>query len=323
MNRGKWYIGADIGGTSVKLGLVDETGHILCSELYDVAFDQYETPILETVIKSIKLFLEKNGTSAQQLNGIGVSATGGIDSVNGAVVGSAGHIRNWEGSRIKERMEESFHLPTTVLNDANAAALGEMWIGAARDIKNVIVMTVGTGIGGGIIVNSQILLGANGFAGEIGHIIINHDGEMCSCGNSGCLEHYGSTTALVRRVKQAASMGKLNLPVNQKIDGRFIFSEVKKGNATMIELLNSWMDDIAAGLVGLVHIFNPELILIGGGVSAQKELFIDRLREKVTARCMPQFAKNLELKQAGLGNDAGLIGAVYYCMQQEAHEGCL
>ena len=105
-----------------------------------------------------------------------------------------------------------FHLPTTVLNDANAAALGEMWIGAAADRRNVIVMTVGTGVGGGIIVDSKILLGANGLAGEIGHIVINSDGELCSCGNHGCMEHYGSTTALIRRVKDAASCGKIILP---------------------------------------------------------------------------------------------------------------
>ena len=316
MSNGKTYLGVDIGGTSVKLGLVDEQGVIRYSEDYDVAFDRYETPILKTVLKSMKLFLAEHEVTEQELAGIGVSATGGIDTVNGVVIGSAGHIQNWEGSRIKEEMEKMFHLPTTVLNDANAAALGEMWIGAAADRRNVIVMTVGTGVGGGIIVDSKILLGANGLAGEIGHIVINSDGELCSCGNHGCMEHYGSTTALIRRVRDAASCGKIILPEEQELDGRFIFSEAEKGSTAMLELLDSWIDDIASGLVGLVHIFNPELILIGGGVSAQKELFIDRLREKVMARCMPHFVKHLELKAAELGNDAGLIGAVYYCIQQ-------
>ena len=143
MSNGKRYMGVDIGGTSVKLGLVDEYGIILCSEAYDVAFDRYETPILETVLKSMKLFLAEHKIMEQELEGIGVSATGGIDTVNGVVIGSAGHIQNWEGSRIKDEMEKIFHLPTAVLNDANAAALGEMWIGAAADHRNVIVMTVG------------------------------------------------------------------------------------------------------------------------------------------------------------------------------------
>ena len=316
MSNGKRYMGVDIGGTSVKLGLVDEHGRILCSEAYDVAFDRYETPILETVLKSMKLFLAEHKIMEQELEGIGVSATGGIDTVNGVVIGSAGHIQNWEGSRIKDEMEKTFHLPTAVLNDANAAALGEMWIGAAAGHRNVIVMTVGTGVGGGIIVDSKILLGANGLAGEIGHIVINNDGELCSCGNHGCLEHYGSTAALIRRVRDAASRGKIILSEEHEVNGRFIFSEAKKGNVVMLELLDSWINDIASGLVGLVHIFNPELILIGGGVSAQKELFIDRLREKVMAGCMPHFGKYLELKAAELGNDAGLIGAVYYCIQQ-------
>lgn len=120
MSNGKRYMGVDIGGTSVKLGLVDEYGIILCSEAYDVAFDRYETPILETVLKSMKLFLAEHKIMEQELEGIGVSATGGIDTVNGVVIGSAGHIQNWEGSRIKDEMEKIFHLPTAVLNDANA-----------------------------------------------------------------------------------------------------------------------------------------------------------------------------------------------------------
>ena len=138
MSNGKTYLGVDIGGTSVKLGLVDEQGVIRYSEAYDVAFDRYETPILKTVLKSMKLFLAEHEVTEQELAGIGVSATGGIDTVNGVVIGSAGHIQNWEGSRIKEEMEKMFHLPTTVLNDANAAALGEMWIGAAADRRNVM-----------------------------------------------------------------------------------------------------------------------------------------------------------------------------------------
>lgn len=317
MSKGKKYIGVDIGGTSVKLGIVDEKGDIEKSESFSVSFDDYETPILETVIKSLKLFLKKNVISEQEFDGIGVSATGGIDSVSGVVVGSAGHIRNWDGSRIAEEMEQEFQMPVVVLNDANAAALGEMWKGAAKDRKNAVIMTIGTGIGGGVIVNSQILLGASGFAGEIGHMTIKSDGERCSCGNYGCLERYGSTTALIKRVEKAIASGKVKNFQNQKIDGETIFSEVRKGNSEVEEILDAWIDDIASGIVGLVHIFNPELVLIGGGVSAQKQLFIDRLREKVNGRCMPRFVQNFELKAAELGNDAGLIGAVYYCIQQE------
>lgn len=316
MNKQKKYIGVDIGGTSAKLGIVDEEGNIEKSEKYAVDFDNYETPILKTVIKSIKHFLQTNSFSAQDFAGIGVSATGGIDSVSGVVAGSAGHIRNWDGSQIVKEMEQEFQIPVVTLNDANAAALGEMWKGAAKGRKNAVVMTIGTGVGGGIIVNSQILLGATGFAGEIGHMIIKNDGERCSCGNTGCLERYGSTTALVKRVELAVASGSVKGFQNQKINGETIFAEACNGNVQVNEILDSWMDDIASGIISLVHIFNPEIVLIGGGVSSQKQLFIDKLREKVKMGCMPRFVQNFELEAAELGNDAGLMGAVYYCMQQ-------
>lgn len=314
----KKYIGIDIGGTAVKIGLVTEDGTIGQEQTFSVNFDGYETPILETVIKSSQKFLGDLEISTEEIAGIGVSATGSVDTKNGVIAGSAGHIKNWEGSRIREEMEAQFQTPVYVLNDANAAALGEMWLGAAKGKQDVIVMTVGTGIGGGVIVNSKVLLGASGFGGEIGHSTIMCEGETCSCGNQGCLEHYGSTTALVRQVKKAVEAGEFPELQAKEINGKVIFELAKNGNQKMLALLDRWMDYLSAGLVGLVHIFNPELILIGGGVSAQKKLFIEPLQEKVCKKVMPSFAKNLTLKAAELKNDAGLVGAVYYCMQQEA-----
>lgn len=313
----KKYLGVDIGGTAVKIGLISVEGDIEAEKTFSVNFDGYETPILKTVIKSCEEFLKEIHVSSKELSGIGVSATGTIDTKNGLIAGTAGHIKNWKGSRIKDEMEKKFHVPVYVLNDANAAALGEMWLGAAKGKKDVIVMTVGTGIGGGIIVGSQILLGANGFAGEIGHNIIQCKGEKCSCGNYGCLEHYGSTTALVQQVKRAVECGKIPILEDQEINGKMIFDMVAAESEKMILLVDHWMDYIAAGLVGFIHIFNPELILIGGGVSAQKELFIDKLRQKVFDKAMPNFTENLELKAAELKNNAGLVGAVFYCKQQE------
>lgn len=316
----KKYIGIDIGGTAVKIGLVNEEGTIEQEQIFPVNFDGYETSILETVIKSSQMFLGDLGILPEAIVGIGVSATGSVDTKNGVIAGSAGHIKNWEGSRIKEELEACFQMPVYVLNDANAAALGEMWLGAARGKSNVIVMTVGTGIGGGIIVNSQVLLGTSGFGGEIGHSTIMCEGELCSCGNRGCLEHYGSTTALIRQVEKAVEEGEFPELYAKEITGKVIFEFAENGNSKMLALINRWIDYIATGLVGMVHIFNPELILIGGGVSAQKELFIKPLREKVCKKVMPNFAKNLTLRAAELKNDAGLVGAVYYCMQQEAEK---
>ena len=309
----KLYLGVDIGGTAAKLGLVDEEGRIISSvNEYPVKFDDYETPIIETVVKSVRHFMDENNKNFAEIAGIGVSATGGINSKLGIVEGSAGHIKNWEGTNIKARLESEFGVNTEVLNDANAAALGEMWKGAAIGKENVVVMTIGTGVGGGIIVDSKILLGRKGFAGEIGHIPVNVDGEDCSCGNKGCIEHYGSTSALVRNVKEAVISGEIKGIEAGKVDGRLIFKEVAAGNDTVKKYVDEWISYISATLVGLVHIFNPEMIILGGGVSRQKELFVDKVREKVFTSVMPNFAIGLSVEAAELGNDAGIIGAVRF-----------
>lgn len=309
----KLYLGVDIGGTAAKLGLVDEEGRIISSvNEYPVKFDDYETPIIETVVKSVRHFMDENNKNFAEIAGIGVSATGGINTKLGIVEGSAGHIKNWEGTNIRSRLESEFGVKTAVLNDANAAALGEMWKGAAIGKENVVVMTIGTGVGGGIIVDSKILLGRKGFAGEIGHIPVNVDGEDCSCGNKGCIEHYGSTSALVRNVKEAVISGEIKGIEAGKVDGRLIFKEVAAGNDTVKKYVDEWISYISAALVGLVHIFNPEMIILGGGVSRQKELFVDRVKEKVIKSVMPNFAIGLSVEAAELGNDAGIIGAVRF-----------
>lgn len=310
------YLAVDIGGTAVKIGLVDGEGSFLLTSEYPVDFDGYETPVLDTVIRSCGLFLEEKGIDCSGLRAIGVSATGSINTVEGTVDGSAGHIKNWKGSKIRERMEARFHVPVYVLNDANAAALGEVWLGAARGKRNVVAVTIGTGVGGGIIVNSELLLGASGFAGEIGHITIQYGGRECPCGNVGCLEEYASMTALVKRVRQEFAAGRLQGLPEGEVNGRLIFREMEKGNQEIIRIAEDWMGYIAAGIRGFVHIFNPEMVIIGGGVSSQKELFIDKVREKVLERIHPEFAGGLEIAAAQLANRAGMAGAVYYCKQR-------
>ena len=318
--HGKLYLAVDIGGTAVKIGLVDREGSFLHTAEYPVNFDGYKTSILETVLKSTGLFLEETRTGSGQLAAIGVSATGSINTVEGTVDGSAGQVKNWKGSRIREEMEGRFQTPVYVLNDANAAALGEVWLGAARGKRNVVAVTVGTGIGGGIIVDSKLLLGKSGFAGEIGHITIQYGGKACPCGNTGCLEEYASMTALVKRVRQEIEAGRLKGILPEEVNGRKIFREIEKGNQEMAELADEWMDYIAAGIRGFVHIFNPEMVIIGGGVSSQQQLFIDKVRQKTLDKMHPEFIPGLEIVAAKLANQAGMAGAVYYCIQREKEE---
>ena len=288
----------DIGGTAVKMGLVDHAGAIHARHEASVCFDHYQTPILTTVIREAQAFLARESA---QIEGIGVSATGQVDDRAGAVIGTNGKIPHYEGAQIKRDMEAAFGVPVFALNDANAAALGECFAGRAKGVQNVLMVTLGTGVGGGIVLGGKIFGGTRGIAGELGHFTLYQDGPRCPCGKRGCFESYAATTALVRRAKEATGEADMN--------GRIVFSRAADGDQAMLAVLSAWIDDIAAGISGLVHIFNPQMVLIGGGVSAQEALLIAPLRERVLRSVMPRFAECLQLEAATLGNDAGMIGA--------------
>ena len=298
----------DIGGTAVKMGLVDHEGAIHARHEASVCFDHYQTPILTTVIREAQAFLARESA---QIEGIGVSATGQVDDRAGAVIGTNGKIPHYEGAQIKRDMEAAFGVPVFALNDANAAALGECFAGRAKGVQNVLMVTLGTGVGGGIVLGGRIFGGTRGIAGELGHFTLYQDGPRCPCGKRGCFESYAATTALVRRAKEATGEADMN--------GRIVFSRAADGDQAMLAVLSAWIDDIAAGISGLVHIFNPQMVLIGGGVSAQEALLIAPLRERVLRSVMPRFAECLQLEAATLGNDAGMIGAARFyldCVRQ-------
>ena len=299
----------DIGGTAVKMGLVDHEGAIHARHEASVCFDHYQTPILTTVIREAQAFLARESA---QIEGIGVSATGQVDDRAGAVIGTNGKIPHYEGAQIKRDMDAAFGVPVFALNDANAAALGECFAGRAKGVQNVLMVTLGTGVGGGIVLGGKIFGGTRGIAGELGHFTLYQDGPRCPCGKRGCFESYAATTALVRRAKEATGEADMN--------GRIVFSRAADGDQAMLAVLSAWIDDIAAGISGLVHIFNPQMVLIGGGVSAQEALLIAPLRERVLRSVMPRFAECLQLEAATLGNDAGMIGAARFyldCVRQE------
>ena len=291
----------DIGGTAVKMGLVDREGNIQARHEASVCYDNYRTPILTTVIREAQAFL---ANEQFVIEGIGVSATGQVDDQIGAVIGTTGKIPHYEGSQIKREMEQTFGVPVFVLNDANAAALGECFAGRAKGVENVLMITLGTGVGGGIVLGGKIFGGTRGIAGELGHIPLYADGIPCTCGSRGCYESYAATTALVRLAKEATGEEEMN--------GRIIFARASEGDEVMLSILNRWIGDIAAGIVGLVHTFNPQMVLIGGGVSTQEELLIKPLREKILSSVMPRFGEGLVVEAATLGNDAGMIGAAKF-----------
>ena len=301
------YIGVDIGGTSIKLGLITDEGTVMVRKETEYTAAGDNRTVMEAVIDSVRELLNDQALRIDDISGIGVSSAGCINSVTGSVAMNGGNIRNWSRTEVVRQLKAEFGLPASLANDGNCAVLGEFWAGAAQGYTDVLGVTLGTGVGGGVITGGRLLEGAHGYAGELGHFPTHAGGEHCVCGSDGCFERYASTSALIR--KASAEDPELK-------NGRTLFRAAGEGDSHALDLLDAWIAEIAHGIAGFVHVFDPQLVLIGGGVSTQEKLLIEPLKEIVLSLVMPDFAQDLEFRPASLGNDAGMIGAVYYLISK-------
>lgn len=306
---GKKYLGIDIGGTFIKLGVVDENGSI--SRRCEVPVDRSgNEPVMETLFRGIDEFLTDSGLEASAFEGFGVSSAGCIDTVKGCIAENGGNVPNWSFTSVTGPLSERYEVRSSIANDGNCVALAEAWIGAAKGVMDVVCVVLGTGVGGGIISGGRLIEGSHGFGGEIGHFPTHAD--LILSGKSRWSSHYetyASTRALVTRSQEAGL---------EWDNGRQVFNAAAEGDEDALKILDGWTDEIAAGITGLVHIFDPETVLIGGGVSAQTELLVKPVREKVLRTAEPDMAADLEIKAAELGNDAGMVGAVKYLIDRIA-----
>lgn len=305
METAKKYIGADIGGTFIKLGIVSHDGEI--SMRREVPIDRSGSEgVMDTLFRAIDELLRESGMGTKAFAGIGVSAAGCIDSAKGCVAKNGGNVPGWPHTQVAGPLMARYGIPASIANDGNCVALAEAWIGAAKGLKDVVCVVLGTGIGGGIICGGRLVEGRHGFGGEIGHFPTHAEHKPASTEDHGShYEWHASTSALVR---MAADMD------GSWHSGRDVFNAADAGDSRALAALDEWTDQIAAGITGLVHIFDPEMVIIGGGVSAQDDLLIKPLREKVLNMVEPDFAADLEIRAASLGNGAGMAGAVKYFM---------
>ncbi|ASN06147.1 ROK family protein [Virgibacillus necropolis] len=291
----------DIGGTSIKYGVVTDQGNFLYS-----ASTPTEAHLggMEVIGKVLKVCDELRGND--ELTGIAISSAGQIDNVNGTVVFATNNIPGYTGVPVAELVRKHTGLPVTVENDVNCTALGEYWKGAAVNVNDFLCVTIGTGIGGALFLNGELYTGSNFSAGEIGHISLYPNGKPCTCGNNGCFEKYASSAALEERIFET---------LGQQIDLKEFFTMTKQGNHACIEIFEKWIDDMTTGLQSLVHIFNPKLIVIGGGVSAQGEFLLQAIKRSLMGKVMPNHRRSLEVKLAENDNKANLLGAAkHYLM---------
>lgn len=294
-------IGLDIGGTAVKYGLLDENGVIL--ELGE--FPTEAEKGVENLFKNICGVIDKY--LSDDILGIAVSGTGQIDGTIGKVIGGNPIIPGWIGTNLVEKLEDRYKIPAVLENDVNCAALGEKWLGAGKNSENFVCLTIGTGIGGGIILNGDIFRGDTYVAGEFGHIQIVKSGEECLCGKKGCYERYASATALVKMVKEKTG---------KTLNGKEIFELEKSGDKEIKEIVDRWIDYFTDGLSTIVYIFNPPLVVIGGGVTKQGEYLLNRILVSLDSKLGINYKKNLKIKFAELGNNAGILGAEYLLLKK-------
>ena len=281
----------DIGGTMIKYGLVSSDGKILSTNKIKTEASKGLNNILNKIDNIFKGYKENNPV------GIAVSGTGQINGMIGKVIGGNPIIPNWIGTNLVKILEEKYNLPAVLENDVNCVAFGEKWIGAGKDLSNFICLTIGTGIGGGIILNNQLFRGENFVAGEFGHTLIK----------KGEFEQFASTTALIRLVKEKT--GKI-------LNGKEIFDLEKKEIVEYQEVISEWIENLTDGLSSIVYCFNPANIILGGGVIEQGEPLINRIKNSLFKKIGLQFKEKLNIIQAKLGNNAGMIGASYLLLEK-------
>ena len=305
-------IGIDLGGTNIAVGLVDNDNKIIAKKSTPTLSHRPIGEIIDDMANVCELLVRENGMSMDDVESVGIGCPGTIDHANGTVVYS-NNIR-MENVRLCEQLHKRLGKPVGIENDANAAALGEYAVNGEGE-DSFVFITLGTGVGGGVIINGKLYRGFNGAGGELGHIIINTEGEeQCTCGNKGCWEAYASVTALIRQTKAAMqkhsdSMMNEWARSNNEVSGRTAFECAKKGDKAAQEVVDTYIRYVGAGLISVLNIFQPKLILIGGGISKEGEYLLKPLREYVYAGDYNKYMPKTEIKAASLFNDAGIIGA--------------
>ncbi len=311
-----YHLGIDLGGTNIAVGVVDENFKIIGRGKMKTNCPRPAEEICDDMATAAKMAIEDAGITMDEIDTIGIGAPGSIDPFNG-VIAISNNLR-FENVSMGEMLKERLGRDVFLENDANAAAYGEFLAGAGKGTKDMVAITLGTGVGGGIIIGGKLFSGSNLAGGELGHTVIVHNGEPCTCGRKGCWEAYASATGLIKLTKKAmqanpdSKMWELCGGDINNVSGRTSYDGMRAGDKTAIEVVNDYEDYVACGVTNMVNIFQPEVLCIGGGISKEGDTLLQPIVGKVaTDRFSKNVAKQTLVKIAELGNDAGIIGAAY------------
>lgn len=311
----KKIIGIDLGGTSVKLAILTTEGEI--QEKWSIKTNILDkgSHIVPDIIDSIKHRFETHGLTKEDFLGVGMGSPGVVDSEAGTVIGA--YNLNWKTLQlVKDQFESALGLPFYIDNDANVAALGEQWVGAGNNNPNVVFMTLGTGVGGGVIAAGNLIRGVKGAGGELGHITVDFDAPFaCTCGKKGCLETVASATGIVnltrRYAEEYAGDAKLKQLIDdgEEVTAKDVFDLAKAGDDLALIVYRHFSEYLGVACANIAAVLNPAYIILGGGVSAAGEFLLDGVRNVFAENSFPQIKESTQIVLATRGNDAGVLGA--------------
>jgi len=300
-----YYIGIDIGGTNIKAGVVDAQGNILGEADAPTGADRPQDVVLQDILDVVKTSVRASKIDIKEISAVGMGSPGLIDSENGIVIYN--NNLGWRDFHIGEKISDALKIPSRLENDADAAALGEVISGSAKGAKSAVIITLGTGVGVGVVVDGRI------FPGEFGHMVIAYNGRECTCGRKGCFEAYSSATGLINMTKEAINKNPNGILADiaereGSVNGKTVFDACDKGDLEASKVIETYTDYLACGIANLVNGLQPEVVSLGGGIAKQGERLLAPLREKVRNEVYKGI-KIPEIVNCTLGYKAGLIGA--------------
>ena len=310
-----------MGGTKIRAAIVSSKGQMIARKYCLTLADEGPQSVINRILLAIDHLLSQSNIESSKLGSISIAAAGAIDFDRG-VVATSPNLPGWHDIPLRDMVREKHGVNTFLINDADAAALGEHHFGAGRGVKNLVLLTLGTGIGGGIIINSKLYTGLYGSAAEIGHMTIDVNGAKCKCGNIGCLETLASGTAVAREAIRRIGQGEKS-SLTQIVEGRIenitaeeVSLAAQGGDSLALAVISKAATYLGVGMVNLVNIFSPEMIIVGGGMAKMGDLLLEPARQVVKERACLLLARGVRIVTAQLGDDAGVLGAAVFARQQ-------
>ncbi|WP_111938202.1 ROK family protein [Clostridium paraputrificum] len=305
----KYVIGVDLGGTKISTAISTIEGNILANVVLPTKAEEGEVAVLGRIIQSIDEVIVGSSTSIDEVEAIGIGSPGPLDAKKGIIITTPN--LPFKDYNLVQPLKEKYNIPVYLDNDANAAAIGEYMFGAGKGKESIIYFTVSTGVGGGAVLDGKVYRGHTSNALEIGHTTVNPNGPRCNCGNLGCLEAMSSGTAIAKKGKEAVSTNvETSLKKYDTVTSYEVFKEAEAGDEVAKDIIDNALTYLGIGVANAIATFDPEMIIIGGGVSKAGDIVFDTVKKVVNKRCFKSMAESCEIVPAGLGSDAGVVGAV-------------